>query len=362
MKVRIKLFICAFFVLSAVCTSQAATIIVDPNGSGHYTTIQAAINNSNNGDEIIVRQGTYYETIDLIGRAITLRSINPNDPNVIVNTIIDANEGGTTITCNSSEELNTIIEGFIITGGIASDGGGIYCSSTSPTINNCTFADNTADSNGAGMYCYDGNPTLTNCTFNGNDASGDGGGMYCLQSSPTLTNCTFIDNEAVYELSDGGGICCSHSSPTLNNCTFINNWGTRGAGVACINSSTTLKNCTFISNIAEREDGPGTDTGGGVGCYDSSSPTLINCTFTDNEAPNGGGGMYCDGTSTPKLAGTVVCRNNPNQIVGSFTDNGGNIIGEFCPPVPPLGDLNGDRVVDFADFAIFADNWLKGAD
>jgi hypothetical protein len=63
----------------------------------------------------------------------------------------------------------------------------------------------------------------------------------------------------------------------------------------------------------------------------------------DNEATNAGGGIFCDDRATPnnlKLTGTVVCGNDPNQIVGSFVDNGGNIIGEYCPPVPPLAQLS----------------------
>jgi len=342
MKVRVITSICACLVVSGVCTLRGAIIIVDAGGAGDYTTIEEAISDSNTGDEIIVRQGTYYETIDLGGKAITLRSTNPYDPNVVVNTIIDGKSRGSTITCKSGEDANTIIEGFVITGGRSSYGGGMHCDGTSPTVNNCTFADNTASSNGAGMYCADSNPTLTNCLFNGNDTiSGDGAGIYCLRSNPALANCTFIDNEATAQLGDGGGMCCSDSSPTLNNCAFTDNWATRGGGISCGDSSPMLNNCTFTSNGAECECAAGANTGGGMYCYNSSNPTLINCTFIDNKADNDAGAVYCDHGSRAELAGTVICRNIPNEIV-------------------VLGDLDGDRVVGFADFAILADNWLKG--
>jgi len=313
MDVRTKLFVCVSSVLSVVCSSQAATIIVDTNGSADYTTIQSAIDNSSNNDEIIVRQGTYYETINTNGKAITLHSTNPRDPSVIVSTIIDANGIGTAITCNSGEDSNTIIEGFIITGGNAAFGGGMYCTNNS-------------------------NPTVQNCTFAKNQSSDKGGGMYCeFDSSPTLNNCWFTNNLA----DSGGGIYCSN------------------------NSNPTLNNCTITDNEAECENVVCSNTGGGMFC-ESSTPVLNNCRFTHNGADGGGAAIYSDISSSPELVGTVICGNYDDEISGSFTDNGENIIGTFCPPIPPLGgypgDLDGDGIVDFVDFAIFADHWLAGVE
>ena len=58
-----------------------------------------------------------------------------------------------------------------------SEAAGCTTLSSSPTLTNCTFSGNSADS-GGGMYNYDGSsPTLTNCTFSGNSAD-SGGGMY----------------------------------------------------------------------------------------------------------------------------------------------------------------------------------------
>jgi predicted outer membrane repeat protein len=352
-----------FIILLLVITPCFAdTIIVDPNVSGDYTTIQAAIDSAVNGQVIVVHKGTYAENINLKGKAITLQSTDPFNPNTVVNTVINGSRSGSCITFNSSEGANTVIKGFLVTNGFAGMGGGIYCNHSSPTLINCTFADNNSEGNGGGMYCAYGNPTLTNCMFNGNNtADGDGGGIYCDHGSPTLNNCTFIDNEAVEATNNGGGMYCAYGNPMLNSCIFTNNWGTRGAGIFCgQDSNPTLNNCTFTSNIAECECIGASDSGGGMYCYRGSSPTLTNCTLIDNEAPNGGGGIYCENGSSAKLAGTIVCRNNTPQIVGSFINNGGNIIGAFCPPVSPRGDLDGDNDVDLVDFAIFAENWLIG--
>ena len=73
------------------------------------------------GDEIVVHPGTYVERITLSGKAITLRS---SDGPVV--TILDGDAGGTVVTCNSGEGPNTVIEGFTITNGHATQGGGMF--------------------------------------------------------------------------------------------------------------------------------------------------------------------------------------------------------------------------------------------
>jgi predicted outer membrane repeat protein len=60
-----------------------------------------------------------------------------------------------------------------------------------------------------------------------------------------------------------------------------------------------------------------------------SSPLLVNCTFTGNSG-NFGGGIAGDLISELGLAGTILCENTPDQIYGSYTDNGGNCIASSC--------------------------------
>ncbi len=90
----------------AVSTAQAEVIYVDVNcpgpGNGSeadpYCSIQTAIDNAVNTDEIVVAPGTYFEPINFLGKAITLRS--SDGPDV---TIVNANGmgpyGGVAITC-----------------------------------------------------------------------------------------------------------------------------------------------------------------------------------------------------------------------------------------------------------------------
>ncbi|MEE8459954.1 MAG: hypothetical protein V3S08_08770, partial [Phycisphaerales bacterium] len=70
-------------VLAVVTATQAATIHVDAancpgpgNGSEAepYCSIQTAIDNAVDTDEIVVAPGTYLECINFLGKAITVRS------------------------------------------------------------------------------------------------------------------------------------------------------------------------------------------------------------------------------------------------------------------------------------------------
>src|SRR3989338_8168703 len=74
-----------FIALLTPLNAKAATLSVPAD----FTTIQAAINASGNGDEIIVSPGTYNESLNL-NRSVTLRppafdAINPRNNSAIIN-------------------------------------------------------------------------------------------------------------------------------------------------------------------------------------------------------------------------------------------------------------------------------------
>jgi len=176
------------------------------------------------------------------------------------------------------------LDGFTITGGSArggderNNGGGMYNRNVSPSVTNCTFSGNSADSYGGGMYNEDGSPTMTNCTFSNNSAEG-GGAMYNYIGSPTITDCMFSNNSAdTY----GGAMRKYIGSPTITNCTFSNNsadW--YGGAMRNDIGSPTMTNCTFSKNSA------GYDGGGAMSNW-RGSQAVTNCTFSNNSANYGG--------------------------------------------------------------------------
>lgn len=72
-------------VLLSICNLQAATYTVSKNGTGQFTSVQAAINaagadGSSSGDEVVILDTATYEeqvTIDSSCSGLTVRSSNP---------------------------------------------------------------------------------------------------------------------------------------------------------------------------------------------------------------------------------------------------------------------------------------------
>jgi len=71
--------------LPSMCIStEAATYSVNKDGLGDFTAIQPAIAAADDGDTIIVDEGTYLENINFLGKAVVLRSTDPNDTSLAV--------------------------------------------------------------------------------------------------------------------------------------------------------------------------------------------------------------------------------------------------------------------------------------
>lgn len=205
---------------------RGATITVDWDGSEDYATIQEALDASTSGDTIIVMpsegspQGAYVENIDFPAKAITLRSSDPDDPAVVAATIIDGNAGGSVVSFQTGATTDAILAGFTVRNGSSYSGGGIYCESSSPTIDRCTISGNSAEHGGGMTSRESSSPTLAGCSIYGNSALLGGGVFNHDHSSPTLVNCTIGGNSA----DSGGGVYnLIQCSPTLTNCIFSGN-------------------------------------------------------------------------------------------------------------------------------------------
>ncbi len=118
---------CLFFVVPCI----ADTYIVDPNGSFDFTTIQAAIDYSWDGDTVVVRPGTYNEAVKFNGRAITLTSIDPDNTAIVASTIITSTSSQV-VTFDFAENQDSVLTGFTIEG--SDQPGVVYCYASSHTI------------------------------------------------------------------------------------------------------------------------------------------------------------------------------------------------------------------------------------
>lgn len=333
---RNLLIILTSVLLSIPCT--AAVITVDDDGTVGFNDIKAAIAVSNNGDIIVVSPGTYTgadnRNLDFGGKAITLMSTNPNDPDIVATTIIDCEDLGRAFFFHSGEDADSIVDGFTITNGVASHGGGMYSYNSSPTVRNCVFSENSSSTGGGGMYNYsNSSPTVNKCTFIGNSSNtNNGGGMYNNNSSPEIINCTFINNSA--NLYGGGVYNYYNSEPNVINCIFISNSINRYGGGMCnnYNSNPKIANCTFSGNQAVYH-------GGGVASF-GSSPEIINCILWDNPPAEIG-----------NLSVSVSIVNYSN-IKGGYAGGTGNINTDPCFVNPDANDfhlLPGSPCIDTGD-------------
>jgi len=186
-------YVCAFLVslLFAISTLHTNTFIVDINGAGNYTTIQEGIDNSVNGDTVLVYPGTYCENINYNGKNITIASlyITTQADSFIKQTLIDGNQNGSVVIFANEEDSSAILCGFTIQNGTGSlpygfnfVGGGIGINNANPKVEQCIIKNNTATA-GGGIFCCNTNAKLSDVTIKNNQSYLYGGGIILLDYS-----------------------------------------------------------------------------------------------------------------------------------------------------------------------------------
>jgi predicted outer membrane repeat protein len=321
------------------------TVDVCPEGCD-YAVIQDAIDQAEDGDEVVVSSGTYTGSgaavVDLGGKSITLRGADGAEA-----TIIDGEGARCGILCESGESGKTLIEGFTIRNGSNDKGGGIVCEGSSPVIRFCVFQDNIASQWGGGAYCIDGgNPTFQSCTFERNSAN-NGGGMAVKNSTPELLECLFDQNSAV---SSGGGLRLYPGSPVIMSvCEFTGNSADIGGGVRVMNNDDrfAFDQCRFTGNLAR--------VGAGMAAAHSQGE-VTSGTFENNVADLEGGGIHCTGGEVDVLD-SLFCANFPEHLK-SCNSGLGNEFYDECPPDNACpADLNSDGTVGVNDLLIMMSDW-----
>ena len=224
-----------------------------------HPTIQAGIGHAASGDTVLVAPGTYYETIDFLGKAIAVGSwyLTTGDQAYVGGTIID---GGGTLgplaTFASAEDTLSVLVGLTLQHGRAPRGGGILCQSSAPRIADCVLFSNEATFDGGGIYAGAGDPIVENCRVEANTAiNHSGGGFGVRHGSPRIAGSVFVDNVAHDE---GGGIFCEDSSPVIRDNVIDENTATASyAGGIMIRNCTAVVAGNVISNNHTNDRGGG---------------------------------------------------------------------------------------------------------
>jgi hypothetical protein len=380
----------------------ADVITVDDDGPADYTTIQAAVNAAVDTDVIIIQPGMYTGTgnrdIDFLGKAITVRSTDPQDRNIVSDTVIDSqgtsSDWHRAFRFHTNEGPDSIIDGLTLTGGYTDYGGAINCEvNCSPTIRNCIIRSNTATQEGGGIDCTTSEAVVINCLIEDNVSGYYAGGINCCVSSDlTIIGCIIRNNSAE---NDGGGIQFCVSSGQVINCSITNNVGYEGGGI-WVRGPVHISNCTIVNNTATRSD-----PRGGALALDHDDATVTNCILWDN-FPNevytwehtpsvsytdikggwsgaGGNNIDIDPNFVDPIAGDYRLASGspcidvgdngavtePNDVDGLIRIADGDCDGAATVDMGAyeesawlyMGDFAGGCDVDLADFAVMAQSW-----
>ncbi|MDP7217568.1 MAG: hypothetical protein QF439_04880, partial [Candidatus Marinimicrobia bacterium] len=184
-----------------------------------YATFAMALDQVGDGDTIIFFPGEYDITIDFDGKGIVIGSfyLTTHDSSYINETILKNFSPGSIVTFNSGEDSTSVLKGLTLQEGIASHGGGIHITGSSPKIEHLVILNNTADY-GGGIYINGGAPHLDNITLHGNSAN-YGGAIFVGGSASDIENLNISGNMAYY----GAGIYIHESYMHLEYLLIANN-------------------------------------------------------------------------------------------------------------------------------------------
>ncbi len=363
MKSAVLALIIVFRVLTAGA-GHAAVVYVNGNATGSqngaswetaYQNLQSALSAAVSGDEIWVAVGIYTpgaektdafslkEGVKVYGGFSGTESSREQRDWIAHPTLLSGDIGQLDVVTDNCYHVfyhlnlnlteETLLDGFVITGGNAADnGGGMYNCNSSPSISNCVFRDNSAAWSGGAMYNYGVSINITGCSFLDNTCGSGGAGVYNESSTTAIADCTFVGNRTG-DYGEGGAIRNFRAAAAIRNCGFIANaagdqYGL-GGGICNKDSSglVTVTNSFFSANAAMQ----------GGGLY-GSNQRITHCVFWKNQADYSGGGVA--GTGETFVSNSIFWENQLDQIGGSasvsFSDIQNGFSGEGNIDQDPL--------------------------
>ena len=257
--------------VSGACAADTYTVC--PSGC-NYTSIQAAIDDAQPGDTIIVRDGTYTENMVVDVVNLTLQSEHGSVSTTVLAAVNTSDVFR--VTANS-----VTITGFTVRNAIDS-ASGIHLHA----VHHCTVSGNNASDNYRGIYLY----SSSNNNLTGNTANSNKQPSIYLSSSSNNNNLTgnIANSNNFY------GIYL-HSSSNNNNLTGNTANSNNFYGIYLDSSS---NNNTLVGNTAD------SNSYRGIFLWSSSNNSL-----TGNNVSNNYRGVYLSSSS------------NDNHIYNNYFDN-----------------------------------------
>ncbi len=385
------------YLLHHIIPDRSDLVTVQPDGSGDYATIQAAIDGAVAGDLIELGPGTFrgYGNRDLCNdlteSSVVIYSRGGDPGTCVIDCDGSPSEPHRGFNLNWPAGRDLIVDGITICGGDGSSGwlgSAVLCSYAGASFDHCVIQGNSG-ADGAlhirqgstprfrnciirnnacrGVTCVSSDAEFVECSFRDNAVTGDGGGAYCggdvehVDSTPIFEECEFVDNTAS---SMGGGAAVCMSAPVFRDCLFGGNQAPGGGGAIClVNGDPEFDGCRFIGNVASSMGGgvgvcgsPGVRyaceirgsvfhenvalRGGAIAFWNEVEPLLENCSLGWNSAQDGGAGFYCYNYASPVLRKCIVAHNL--QCAALVNNSSGE-----CHPVLECCDIYGNAGGDW---------------
>ena len=205
-----------------------------------FKTIQKGIDVSSHKDDIVeVNKGTYYENLLISNEMLRnniqypyspkngiIRSVNPNDWNVVAATIIDGNGADTVV--NLSLDVSARLKGFTITGG---QFGIFFEKGAKAVVSNCIVRNNKT----AGVAVYQSTPTIMNSIIHNNGYQGIRAQYVYLTAK----------NNIIYGNNEGIAIKGPYTTGILRNNTITDN---KSYGIKTSDANVSASNCILWNN------------------------------------------------------------------------------------------------------------------
>ena len=251
-----NVFVASVLVSVLPASDQGGPTLLVPS---QHATIQAAISAAPSVATILVDGGSYYETINLLGK--DLQVVGIAGPSLTVLDSSGANDS--CVTANSGETLAASIEGFTLTGGAGKPfpssygfdhyGGGVFVGDDSSLrIKNCWIVDNGIGTGtfaggvfagGAGSHAE-----VSGCLILGNHAWASGGAtLVDGNATMHLDRCTIYGNTAnSWAFGHQGGVSMANGGDvTLADCVVWGNAGYQIEAFGGIYSNGTSASCSY---------------------------------------------------------------------------------------------------------------------
>ena len=316
-------------------------------GGTGFATIQAALDQAQNGTVIKVGPGTYPPFV-VLKRGLTVQSIAGDRL-----TIISGGDSARCVEITGRAAIRFTLRGFTLTNGSANDGAAVLITDADPVLENCMFTENIATGSGGAIHAINSAADIAVCSFLLN-AAGTGGAISVIGEAPAsalfhVSNSLFRQNSSA---ADGGAISNAARMQLLE-CTLEQNVaGGLGGGVKQLaTGELTLFTSRLCRNVPDNISGAFTGVGDNILSQDCNLNGIC-----DADEIADGSVLDCNGNGIPDgcdISGGTAADCNTNGIPdscdilsGSSTDVDTNGIPDECKP-----DCNGNDIPDAFEIA-----------